>query len=323
MLNGSQEAKPVFEENAGFCVFFNKLFSFEFRFPKVRGMEIIKARKFFKSFGALLLTLICLFLFMHSPSFAVDYYWTGGSGSWGDPSNWSPNGVPGAGPPYYHDDAYLLSSDAVSRTVDVSNSYRFLAGLTIDGMGTGAMTLSLQSPLSNIVMTPSTPVTSPNFLLGTNGIGIVNQSDGSVTVVTGNIQVGSGNPGSMGVYNMSGGTLGLGAGSNFLVGATGIFNQTGGYVWDNDPSLIRGVYNLINGTFSSNDLVVGDFSGNGSGIFNQQGGSHFAVASIYVNKNSAYNLSGGSLTGGSILNNGTFNYSGGTVDVSRGERFPE
>ena len=59
---------------------------------------------------------------LHAPSWALDYVWQGGTGSWADSSKWSLLGVPGAG-----DSATLNSSNAVVTLSDT----RSLGGLIL------------------------------------------------------------------------------------------------------------------------------------------------------------------------------------------------
>ena len=94
----------------------------------------------------------------------------------------------------------------------------------------------------------------------------------------------------------------------------------------------RGVFNLNGGSLAATGIAgIPGFSGpvaaevigeSGIGIFNQTGGTNVAgslvifapsgVGSV-ANLSNAYNLSGGSLSSGTIQNSGTFNYSGGSL----------
>jgi hypothetical protein len=78
-----------------------------------------------------------------------------------------------------------------------------------------------------------------------------------------------------------------------------------------------GSYNLSGGTLTVGSEYLG---GNGrSGTFNQSGGTHTVnTLAIAANPGSVdtYNLTGGSLQAGSIVNNDQFNYSGGTLKAN-------
>ena len=126
---------------------------------------------------------------------------------------------------------------------------------------------------------------------------------------------------SLGFYNMDDGSI---SANRIIVGSrgTGIFNQNGGDVGVSrlDSIVIgkesgsKGIYNLRDGTTRTWFLRIGV---DGEGVLNQSGGAilprDFSNVIIAQNDGSkgTYNLMGGSLKAGNMLNNGTFNYSGG------------
>jgi hypothetical protein len=276
----------------------------------------MKTEKTNRLFLFTLATAILLVSFTPLTSYALDYYWIGGSGSWSDPSNWNPNGVPGTGPGVDVDNAYLVSSDSINRNVEISSDVFFLDHMTLDSTGTGTMTLAITSGGLQ-----SHPLGDPTYI-GANGIGIVNQSGGYLAVWTGNFMVLGVNSGSTGIYNLSGGSMGY----DVRVGyeGNGIFNQTGGdFICDwlavGYGGTGSGTYNLINGNILP--YLGAPFRVGPNGTFNQKGGT-FTEAGGSIDIGGVYNMSGGSLTIatalGGITNRGTFNYSGGNIQ----QRYP-
>ena len=150
--------------------------------------------------------------------------------------------------------------------------------------------------------------------IGGSGIGIFNQSGG----------INSGMPGlgigSTGSYNLSGGLLDVHTGFETI---NGTFTQSGG---THEAEFLRlgyspetmGSYNLSGGQLTVGNM--GEIIGNsGTGTFTQTGGTHTVVNTLTIAANpgstGSYNLSGGSLQAGSIVNNGAFSYSGGTLEA--------
>lgn len=132
------------------------------------------------------------------------------------------------------------------------------------------------------------------------------------------------NPGSIGIYNLSGGSFT----PNYLdVGGqgTGTFNQTGGSV----TGLTLNAYLSVNslGTYNLSGTGVLAQGPSGStdimGTFNQYGGVNYIGDWGMFISGGTYNLSGGQLTmpTGSIDNNGTFKYSGGELHIF-GNQYP-
>lgn len=84
-------------------------------------MSIIrKSRIYFRQFATLLFSSIFLCLLTFSPSYAVDYHWFGGTGAWEEPSNWSPNGLPGL--PFIKDTVTLTNDVGVNATAYFSGA---------------------------------------------------------------------------------------------------------------------------------------------------------------------------------------------------------
>ena len=255
-------------------------------------------RRIFNSIAVILVLLITFLT-----SYAEDKYWIGTSGSWGDPANWNPFGVP-----LYPDYVYLTQSDAINRTVYVgSEAGRGVVNpLRIDATGTGSITLDVSGTTSHLW--------AYDIYVGYDGTGKINHSDGSIGFF-GDLSIGK-NSGSTGIYNLSGrGELFAEVGWLTLGWkGIGIFNQTGGSLYVEALQVHKGgTYNLSGGIASIDPmyyLTIG-------GTFNQTEGS--LATGVFISDNGTYNLSGGTMycfpgggmEGLSFYNGGTFNYSGG------------
>jgi len=170
-------------------------------------------------------------------------------------------------------------------------------------------------------------VTAARTVVGRQGTGGFVQSNGSATfeqLVLGEESTGRGS------YEMSGGSLSLSvSGTSLVVGSKGVgtFTQTSGAVligWhEYETALICnsagsvGTYELRGGALTNSGIIkVGR---NGTGTFNQSGGTHTAkgvwVGDANASGTGTYNMSGGTLDAETITLNpgGTFNYTGGTM----------
>lgn len=162
--------------------------------------------------------------------------------------------------------------------------------------------------------------------LGNSGTGTFNQSGGT-HVVNSDLRLGY-MTNSRGTYNLTG-TGSLTAG-NETIGGSGIgtFNQSGGtntvnamlVVGDGGALGSGGTYYLNAGSLSAADARIGN---NGTGTFTQSGGTHTVSNNLTLGNNAgsngAYNLNGGTLTVGSIVNGagtGTLNIDGGTLNLT-------
>jgi T5SS/PEP-CTERM-associated repeat protein len=164
-------------------------------------------------------------------------------------------------------------------------------------------------------------VTRTTFV-GASGDGTFTQSGGTHTA--GNLSIAN-DAGGVGTYNLSGGNLTI-SDTTFIASgevgsaATGTFNQSGGThsaanVVVGNGAIGTGTYNLKDGTLTiAQDLIVGNA---GKGIFNQSGGTHNVAGTLTIAKLAGslgtYDLSGGTLTAAGVVNNDTFNYSGGSL----------
>lgn len=270
----------------------------------------------------------CLLVFSPSPVFGSDYYWVGGSGSSTDPMNWSLTlggpggaGVPGAS----NSTADIILSDGIDRVITGG----VVGGmLYVDETGTGTITISgglsaaegmfigQNTSAMNIVLNSSSiygntgPIEINNTLLNLSGHmytdasiwisnSVVNQTGGLISPDGQTFHI------SNTTYNLMGGTVGWLSDGVSINGGT--FNQTGGVVSPWSLS-ISGAYNL------SGTGVISPMGNLGiSGTFNQTGGQ---VTGVQANISGTYNLRGGSFQASSSVNNGNFNYIGGSLTTT-------
>ena len=254
-----------------------------------------------KRFSSVVLLLVVLGFLAHAK--AEDRYWIGGSGSWDDPSNWSPDGVP-VGP----DRVIMTNAPGDSATAYFSGdaSFGFFPhpSFSIYGTGEQKMTLSL----------PGGSFTSlGGFTIGNNGI--IHQTGGSF------FSPGWNSVGAGGIYNLEAGALDF---NENVFSISGVFNQIGGTVGvlhlTPDAVLVTpgGVYNL-SGTGILQSAGYGPDIIYAGGVFNQNGGTAYRKFGIIVE--GTYNLAAGEMhSGGEYLpalrnriDDGTFNQSGGTA----------
>ncbi len=225
------------------------------------------------------------------------------------------------------DGTYNLGSGDLSSTSEYIG--RSGTGLFNQSGGTNTSTiLYLGSGLTgdgtyNLSNTGSLSTTSA--YIGLEGTGIFTQTGGTNTV-NNNLTLGHKSTAD-GTYNLSSGVLSSSKEEIGLEG-TGIFNQTGGtntvtsnlflgYYAGSD-----GTYNLSSGDLSATSEYIGRSS---TGIFTQSGGTNTVTDTMtiaqYASATGEYNLQGGTLnvqngTGtAEIINNDTFNYSGGALNV--------
>ncbi|MBI5455132.1 MAG: PEP-CTERM sorting domain-containing protein [Deltaproteobacteria bacterium] len=157
---------------------------------------------------------------------------------------------------------------------------------------------------------------------GGGGQGAFTQNDGTNTV-SGALYLGYGSTGS-GTYNLNGGWSSVLQAGAELVGhdGNGIFNQSGGWNIVSADLIVgsgagTGEYNLSGGNISASNEDIG--IGTGLGVFNQTGGSNQVSGTLTIGANGTYNLNSSSfasLNAGTIVNNGTINYSGGDGYIS-------
>jgi hypothetical protein len=177
---------------------------------------------------------------------------------------------------------------------------------------------------------PPTVVSAVNEYIGDGGTGVFTHTGGENSL-SGSLFLGGNNAGSSGygTYELGGGNLS--AASEYVgSGGTGIFRQSGGINVAGNISNggLRvggelsgaGTYELSGGALFAGSMQVG--TGAGTGTFNHTGGNNNVSNVLAIGAHGTYNLSGvdmfgswGRLAAGGIINDGTFNFSGGDLSV--------
>ncbi|WP_139174397.1 SGNH/GDSL hydrolase family protein [Janthinobacterium lividum] len=247
------------------------------------------------------------------------HYWINGNGFWAEGNNWSetPDGPGGTVQPT-GGTVYLLQHDDIDRTVirDSEAAPAQLLDLRIDATGTGNMTLRVQADLEAMLT-----------VVGMAGKGRLDQTDG--TMITPTLLLGA-EAGSSGTYVLDGLDTTLRSEVEDIA-----FNGSGSFTQENGSNdVLRrltlgynaggfGSYTLNEGTLSSNEEWVGM---DGTGMFIQNGGTHrieakgpttsgFEGTLSIGGGHSGYTLARGALSALFIYNNGTFDYTGGTLQA--------
>lgn len=238
-----------------------------------------------------------------SNAYAADWVCTG-TNDWSNTSCWSAGALPIAGDP-----VFLQQTSGQDRTIRYDNTFNpgaVFGEILIDGEGGGAVTLNQGSDLS---------LNADSLILGRNGIGIINQADGTNTIAIGSIGARNG---SSGIYIAS--NLASSVWDYLYVGngGTGEFNQSGGSVVVNNRLTLgaengsSGSYSLTGGTLTVNSEVV--VGGWGAGSFYQDGGTHTVNGIMYISRK-AGPLDAPPTTGTYTLNSGILNVTSLQVGV--------
>ena len=238
----------------------------------------------------------------------------------------------------YGDGTYNLSGGTLDVTGNIINSVE-KGALNIDGgtltmVGGGSISVEFFRVGNTADSTGSHTLTTGNSILtnwehiGNSGSGTFTQTGGANNVT--NILILGANSGSSGTYNLSGTGILDAFTETIGLDGNGYFDQTSGsntvinslFLGGNSSG--DGTYNL-SGTgdlWVTNDAFIGY---DGTGEFNQTGGTNTVTNTLTIAANAGstgtYDLSGGTLTvqnaGGTaeIINNDTFNYSGGTLNA--------
>lgn len=240
---------------------------------------------------------------------ATSYTWNGSSGSWNDPSQWTPNGVPGAG------DDVLINAGAITLPGNVAISNLVLGGGVIDG--TGIFTIT------------------GNFIF----MGGIMSNDGDVTV-GGNFNWSGGQMGNgtaMGNVSVAGATILSSVSEKTLLKKMLTIN--GGGLWTGTDGFFvieyDGILSIPAGqtfTVTAENVVVGGRNGGGtvelagtliknssSSLPITYWNSYFNLYSLVLfNNNGVMNINSGALElGGGGAHTGVFNLAGGTLRFIR------
>ena len=295
------------------------------------------------------------FLALFSMSQADDKFWGDLSGSWSDPDNWDAYGLPQPSDSAYltqSDDidrtvsitddvsVFGLHVDATgpgTMTLDVSRGRVHTVDVFVGYNGIGIIDQSGGTIAPQMIWLGSNPfsglggigiynmsgghLSSPDkgslHVGDSKGIGIFNQTDGSVSMDR--IRVGE-----KGVYNFSGGTTRAGG-----ISIAGIVNQSGGSLSANINAHISegGVYNLNGGTFgdtnqyrlrnygtlnySGGEIIV--YPGEGEQGFYNYGTTNIRGAGTRTITGSVINEGTVKTTNTTVVYNGTFTNNGAYI----------
>lgn len=251
-----------------------------------------------------------------SEALAATRYFDCTNGNMQTDSCWSSNIKPVAG-----DNAYIGYASFTSNVTAVLNTGAFAAANEYVGhssyQGTvnhsaGSNTVSNTLYLGFLAGTSSNwgrynlsgtgSLTTSNSVVGNSGWGTFAQSGGTHTVSS-NLTLGA-NSGSIGIYELSGGTLTVngsilnGAGINAFHYKGGTLNVGGGNGSIAVDSFYLGTSYTLSGTaaLTTGDSMVGGIITGGAGVLTQSGGTHSSTVSVI---------------GSSIGGSGTYNHSGG------------
>ncbi|HOI73736.1 MAG TPA: hypothetical protein PLO63_06255 [Syntrophales bacterium] len=271
---------------------------------------------------------------------ADENYWYGttGDGLWSTAGNWDLGSIPSEGQLVYVDSTSAVTYDAtVDPKLNELHIYSTGAYSTVFNHSTGTLSLPGDTFLlvngevagSQAVYNLSGDAVlikdSYEVKIGTSGTGTFNQSGDSIFQMGSAMYLGD-QIGTIGVYNMTGGTLtgfigerpvdselqyGTWYGDIALGewGGKGYFNQSGGSVTVNTLTLARqianggirsyGRYELSGGELKTSQTNIGM---SGDGVFVQTGGTHSITGDLNLGSQSTgsgtYELSGGSLVVG-------------------------
>jgi hypothetical protein len=207
------------------------------------------------------------------------------------------------------------------------NNYGYGASSPTNSV-TGTLTLGKQANGTGTYNLLSGTLTAQQQVIGDAGSGVFNQFGGT-NAVTGSLVLAQ-QAGSHGIYNLIDGALvalnevvgdaGDGAftqgQNNYGYGETNPTNTVTGTLTVGKQAGSNGVYNLISGSLTSSQQIIGDA---GVGVFNQTGGHNTVSGTLTLGKQAGsigkYNLSGGELKTSDVVvgdaGTGLFTQSGG------------
>lgn len=274
-----------------------------------------------KKRGLIILTaaaLIAVLMLQAGPVRAADRYWTwSGIDWWNDNGDWNTkiDYTGSTGQPLSGDNAYIFGSGSGSTTIYYYTDYAplNLSSLTLDGAGSGTVTLWQGYLGYNHSLSANTE------LIGDSGSGTFIQSGGSNTIAY-ELYVGN-QAGSSGIYQLTGtGALSVGTVEFIGINGSGSFRQLGGT--NVASQVVLGVASGSSGTYQINEggSLVADYEtigAAGAGSFKQAAGTNTVTDTLLIasqpGSSGTYELSAGTVNAGSIINNDTFNQSGGKL----------
>ena len=287
---------------------------------------------------------------------AADIQWTGTTGTWTDPANWSTGTVPGPndyawvgnggtvqianGDPVWTTQDFRTGAGGPTGTIEQNGGVVNITSWFRMGVDPGSTgTYNMNGGVLN--------VRSNRFNLGEKGLGVLNLTDGLIVHGSGQLIAGNrdnGNesgPAASGVINQSGGTftneseVWIGFGVNGDNTDAGTFNLTGGTFnvrrWfvmgrtGGEGTLnVSGANTLLAKSSEDGHMILGDVAGgnNPKGTVNQNGGTVQIGSECWIGQvatsTGVYNLNSGTIltnnwfSSGRAGGTGTFNMTGGT-----------
>jgi hypothetical protein len=246
---------------------------------------------------------------------AADFFWDGTTGNWNDSINWQTDVLPGAS------DAGRINNGGTA-LIDDSGGAVFTGFVILaDSAGTSG----------NLRMTGASLTTGFDIRIGGNsftsgGVGVFEQTSGSIIMNGGNVNVGFGTNADTtrgtGTYTMSGGSLQLSGSNIFAVGNRGVgtVSQSGGTIYVRGGGTTGPAGAILQ--LGRNTATVG-----ASGTFTLSGGATASTRVLFgqavqtsgVASVNTFNLEGTGtlLTNEITVNNtaatNTFNFTGGTL----------
>jgi hypothetical protein len=230
--------------------------------------------------------ILMIFFFPHFAN--ADYvtrHWTAESGSWFEPSNWDPYGIPALtydsnSCGYISDSAVLSFSDSISRTI---NGVGPASSIEVGNSGTGKVIWNVSSGTNwdSMSYTGNVLLSSNSILNMTGGLfagdlnvftlekgAIVNQSGGRISGIENYTRI-------EGIYNLSGSGILVSNSGAISISAEGTLNQNGGILGGQYSGLANlGIFNLVQGE------VEGPFILN-EGTFNILGDEIHRLTSLH------------------------------------------
>ncbi len=228
---------------------------------------------------------------------AADIVWTNlAGGNWNNPTNWSPNLIPGA-----TDNAFITNSGTYTVTLNVAAS---VTNLTL-GATNGTQTFIISSPTFTL---------NGDSFVGTNGIF---KLDGGATLT------GVGNLNVAGTFNWTGGTM-SGTGKTVITNGAAL-NVTGASfqkILNRHLDLFgTGTYDAGNFLYGGNGITWNIFSGASFTITGDQN-MPFSGGALPVINNASFGLGGTAAGTYDAAGAGTvINFGGGTHSVTNGASF--
>ena len=240
--------------------------------------------------------------------------WNVASGNWSLPANWDPNTVPNATQAFIGNGGTVTVDSAVPNVGAVDTDGLIVKGASTLNIITGGSLTSLgagnigDGTAGTLNISDGSLTFNQHFNLGVNGgVGVVNQTGGTVTVGSQWLAIGLGAGAAGSIYDISGGTLNTSAAS-LEVGAdraaelkvSGTGTVTAGFIGIGLRSGSNGLLTQTGGTVTASEIVVAGGQGTSGqfGTYTKTGGS-LTAQNLVVGQNGGtglFTLNGGGTT---------------------------